>query len=80
MYNRSRYGRNNWYMAFFWAFVGFVLGQITPQISFSVSNLPTEGLRRRAQLPPPPSTAAQLAPTQTTPAKNITITKTGDFE
>ena len=36
MYNRYRYGRNNWYMAFFWAFVGFVLGQLSPRISFSL--------------------------------------------
>ena len=44
MYNRSRYGRN-WYMAFFWAFIGFVLGQLTPRISFS--------LQERSQLTPP---------------------------
>ncbi|MEO1396459.1 MAG: hypothetical protein AAFV90_26520 [Cyanobacteria bacterium J06634_5] len=45
MYNRSRYGRNNWYMAFFWTFIGFVLGQLSPQISFSLGD--------RAQLSPP---------------------------
>ena len=44
MYNRSRYGRNHWYMAFFWTFIGFVLGQLTPRISFS--------LDERAQLAP----------------------------
>lgn len=44
MYNRSRYGRNGWYVAFFWAFIGFVLGQLTPPIRFSLGS--------RAQLPP----------------------------
>ena len=52
MYNRSRYGRNHWYMAFFWAFIGFVLGQLTPRISFS--------LDERAQLSPPAQSTTHL--------------------
>ena len=55
MYNRSRYGRNGWYVAFFWAFIGFVLGQLTPPIRFSLGS--------RAQLPPP----IQTAPTANSP-------------
>jgi len=58
MYNRSRYGRNNWYMAFFWAFIGFVIGQITPRITFS--------LNERSQLTPPTQNASTPnAPTTT---------------
>ena len=51
MYNRSRYGRNHWYMAFFWAFIGFILGQATPQITFSIdeSQLPTPAQNANTQ-------------------------------
>ena len=64
MFNRSRYGRNSWYMAFFWAFIGFVIGQMAPRISFS--------LDERSQLAPP--FRAHSLPTQPETFKPWTLT------